>query len=157
MRTESTVKPEKNYEIVNFGRLSEVSLFENVREIRENGETHYEWDEYRIKVGSRESLEESVKRNTGLWLARAKEEKYKKAAEKVRRRRDGLLRDTDFRFTVDRLAANNPPAGETEADFRALTNVNGEWAKYRQALRDIPEQPGFPFDVVFPEMPRSSK
>ncbi|MGN1318898.1 MAG: phage tail assembly chaperone, partial [Lachnospirales bacterium] len=31
--------------------------------------------------------------------------------------------------------------------------VNGEWAVYRQALRDIPEQEGFPFDVKFPSQP----
>lgn len=27
------------------------------------------------------------------------------------------------------------------------------WATYRQALRDITSQPGFPNDVVFPEKP----
>jgi hypothetical protein len=28
-----------------------------------------------------------------------------------------------------------------------------EWATYRQALRDIPEQEGFPYDVIFPTKP----
>ena len=27
------------------------------------------------------------------------------------------------------------------------------WATYRQALREVPQQPGFPFDVVWPEAP----
>lgn len=27
------------------------------------------------------------------------------------------------------------------------------WATYRQALRDLPDQAGFPFDVVWPEQP----
>lgn len=27
------------------------------------------------------------------------------------------------------------------------------WAAYRQALRDIPQQAGFPHDVVWPEQP----
>ena len=27
------------------------------------------------------------------------------------------------------------------------------WAAYRQALRDVPAQEGFPWDVVWPEMP----
>jgi hypothetical protein len=27
------------------------------------------------------------------------------------------------------------------------------WATYRQALRDIPEQTGFPFDVIYPTKP----
>jgi hypothetical protein len=30
---------------------------------------------------------------------------------------------------------------------------HGEWATYRQALRDIPDQPGFPWDVTWPTEP----
>lgn len=29
------------------------------------------------------------------------------------------------------------------------------WATYRQALRDLPEQEGFPFDITWPVPPRS--
>lgn len=29
------------------------------------------------------------------------------------------------------------------------------WAAYRQALRDIPDQPGFPWDVQWPEQPNT--
>lgn len=32
-------------------------------------------------------------------------------------------------------------------------SVSTIWASYRQALRDIPEQTGFPFDVTFPTKP----
>ena len=28
-----------------------------------------------------------------------------------------------------------------------------KWAPYRQALRDVPEKEGFPFNVVWPEKP----
>lgn len=38
--------------------------------------------------------------------------------------------------------------------FRQM--VRGDWAVYRQALRDIPNQPGFPFDIVFPVKPESN-
>lgn len=31
--------------------------------------------------------------------------------------------------------------------------VSQEWKNYRQALRDIPSQEGFPLNVVFPEKP----
>ena len=31
--------------------------------------------------------------------------------------------------------------------------LKGPWAVYRQALRDIPEQPGFPWDVEWPTKP----
>jgi len=34
------------------------------------------------------------------------------------------------------------------------SNVNKKlWAQYRQALRDVPEQSGFPYDVIWPKKP----
>ena len=32
--------------------------------------------------------------------------------------------------------------------------VSQPWAVYRQALRDVPEQAGFPWDVKWPEQPK---
>jgi len=42
-----------------------------------------------------------------------------------------------------------------ESDWRALTDhpVSAEWAAYRQDLRDITDQPGWPDDVVWPVEP----
>ena len=40
--------------------------------------------------------------------------------------------------------------------IKALEEGNGldfDLAVYRQALRDVPSQPGFPFNVIWPEMP----
>jgi hypothetical protein len=40
---------------------------------------------------------------------------------------------------------------------KALEDGNGldfDLAVYRQALRDIPEQPGFPLNITWPEMPK---
>ncbi len=48
-------------------------------------------------------------------------------------KRDRLLSQTDWTQTVD-----NPLAG------------NEDITAYRQALRDIPEQVGFPWDVEWP-------
>lgn len=42
----------------------------------------------------------------------------------------------------------------TQVDDAPLSNVQkAAWAAYRQALRDIPQQAGFPWDVVWPETP----
>lgn len=38
-----------------------------------------------------------------------------------------------------------------DAPFDATTKA--QWAAYRQALRDISSQPGFPWDVAWPESP----
>ena len=55
---------------------------------------------------------------------------------RVRAERDRRLQETDWTQLPD------VPLATKEA-----------WAAYRQALRDITEQPGFPFDVVWPEPP----
>lgn len=42
----------------------------------------------------------------------------------------------------------------TQVDDAPLSNVQkAAWAAYRQALRDIPQQAGFPWNVVWPETP----
>jgi hypothetical protein len=39
------------------------------------------------------------------------------------------------------------------ADYPIAPEKREEWAVYRQALRDIPEQPGFPWEVEWPVPP----
>lgn len=42
----------------------------------------------------------------------------------------------------------------TQLDDTPLDNVaKAQWAAYRQALRDVPDQPGFPFNVTWPSQP----
>ena len=31
--------------------------------------------------------------------------------------------------------------------------MSSDWATYRQALRDVPSQSGFPHDITWPEKP----
>ena len=58
-----------------------------------------------------------------------------KASDNVRGKRNQLLSDSDWTQVLD-------------------APVNKEaWAEYRQALRDLPDQAGFPFDVVYPDAP----
>ena len=54
----------------------------------------------------------------------------------VRVQRDRLLAATDWTHMLD-----------VSQDIRDL------WAPYRQALRDVPQQPGFPTDVTWPTKP----
>lgn len=58
-------------------------------------------------------------------------------AESVRYQRNELLLNSDW--------THSPPD-------RPLANRQ-EWAEYRQALRDITKQEGFPFNIVWPELP----
>lgn len=59
-------------------------------------------------------------------------------AANVRGRRDALIAETDFLMMPD-----YPLAEDKKAQLEA----------YRQALRDIPQQEGFPKNVEFPEKP----
>ena len=63
-------------------------------------------------------------------------------AEAARERRDQLLADTDYLLMPDY------PLGADE-----LEAVKA----YRQALRDVPEQPGFPGAIEWPERPGEIK
>jgi len=64
------------------------------------------------------------------WAAGADDRK----AEDVRRERDAKLSATDWRASSD------------------LT-LSTEWATYRQALRDVPAQSGFPNSITWPTEP----
>ena len=57
-------------------------------------------------------------------------------AEEIRLRRDQLLAATDWTQAVD--------VPQTTKD---------KWAPYRQALRDVPQQPGFPDNIQWPVKP----
>ena len=56
--------------------------------------------------------------------------------------RASMLRNSDFAVMPDY------PCGETE---------RAGWLAYRQALRDIPEQQGYPDAIVWPEPPQREK
>jgi hypothetical protein len=45
------------------------------------------------------------------------------------------------------------PSTETDWRFRSDLSPSQEWIDYCQALRDIPQQEGFPFDVQWPISP----
>jgi hypothetical protein len=61
-----------------------------------------------------------------------------RAAANIRRNRDLLLRDTDW-IVIKAYERNE--------------NIPVEWEVYRQALRDITTQEGFPHSVVWPTKP----
>src|SRR5699024_8461040 len=70
------------------------------------------------------------------------EEPEPSAEEQARWKRDGLL------YELDAIVSNPLRWNEfTEAEQQEL-------ALYRQALLDVPQQPGFPEDVEWPELPQ---
>ena len=73
------------------------------------------------------------------------------AAACARALRDKLLCISDKEMTLDRLPLET---GSVTKFILSLSNIlSGRWAEYRKALRDLPEQEGFPFNVNFPVSP----
>lgn len=79
------------------------------------------------------------------------------AAAFARKIRDKLLNETDSRVALDRFNISVPSGTSFTAWLSFLKSlgeiITGAWAIYRQALRDLPEQEGFPFNVTFPTPP----
>lgn len=79
------------------------------------------------------------------------------AARHIRKIRNQLLAESDSKMSLDRFGLV-VPSGITFSAwlqfFKGIGSIiTGEWAKYRKALRDLPEQEGFPFNIEFPVSP----
>lgn len=93
-----------------------------------------------------------------IAIKQAIEEKNEEmAALLIRRKRNVLLAKTDNEMSLDRLQLT-VPRGILFSDwlkfFQQIAQfLTGDMAKYRQALRDLPQQEGFPFNIEWPEKP----
>jgi len=65
-----------------------------------------------------------------------RQERRKTAASEARKQRDALMAATDW-TQLDDYPRNNKPA----------------WRTYRQQLRDVPQQTGFPETIIWPTSP----
>ena len=129
--TEYTERPDVT-EVIVVGDKASVFVREDITEVEKEEGTFYTAVEYSAIVNARgfELTED--------FIARLKEAEAEKAAAIVRAKRDKLLEASDKEVLPDR------------------TSSYEAWVEYRQALRDISEQEGFPFDVVFPVAPVSN-
>lgn len=129
----------------------------------EEQQTVYEYDSYTMTVRNRADLEKDISNNYDEWLKKAKQIERDELAAEVRAKRDALLADTDKDFVLDRINLNIPEKVTASTMLNAVKDIfavlgsvcSGEMAKYRQALRDIPEQEGFPYNVKFPRKPNN--
>lgn len=135
-RTEWTAekKPTTAAECVAFGVISHKSQTARCAKLRDLFQSLTEGsEEYRVKRGEKD-LSWSVEKIP----AKTEAEKLAEAEEQVRAQRDSLIAATDF------LMASDYPISDED---RAAVTV------YRQALRDVPQQKGFPLEVQWPEAP----
>ena len=137
---------------------------EEIQEIEnfENKETEtkkvYSYDIYTIKTVYRENLAEKIEENIEKWLKSAKNVSYNEAAAEVRTKRNELLKESDAEMCIDRLGIEIPEEitvtnllTVVTKVFKGISNIlNNNMSKYRQELRDITKQEGFPYNVKWP-------
>ena len=82
--------------------------------------------------------ENGVKTTAAQHEAAYKAQKDAEQSKSVRADRDSRLKDTDW-VVIKHLERNE--------------NIPGVWEVYRQALRDVPSQAGFPWEVTWPVKP----
>ncbi len=75
------------------------------------------------------------------WQGKVTMEEVPETADEIRARRDRLLAATDWAVLPD-----------SPLDAQSLEAVK----TYRQALRDVPQQDGFPGTITWPEMPATA-
>lgn len=73
------------------------------------------------------------------------------AAFFARKIRNKLLDATDKQMSLDRLGLDTSSATKFIASVTRI--FSGAWAQYRQQLRDLPQQDGFPLHITFPTPP----
>ena len=85
------------------------------------------------------------------------------AAALARVIRNRKLEESDGQLAFDRFGLSLPDSITATTMLKAFKDLieglksllNSSWAAYRQALRDLPEQQGFPFNIEWPEAPES--
>ena len=124
-------------EIKRIGKQAYCYIRENIHsvEVEIEGETRTEWEcvEYLAKLVYTPGLTLTDELCEQIVAHEAEE-----TAKQVRKKRNALLAESDREILPDRR-------DESSDTYKA-------WAAYRQALRDLPDAPGFPY-VDFPVKP----
>ena len=103
--------------------------------------TVWDYNQFILPCKQSAKLEAEIESNFPQWLQKAKDCEYNAECEKVRACRDKLINTCDIKYCNCELW---DLMGETK---------KAEWRAYKQALRDIPLQEGFPYAVTFPKLP----
>lgn len=140
MKAESNIAPVAPYDITITGDEAEITFYDSVLQAEPTDEApeKYVYDEYTLRVRYRDNLISSIESNVPAWLAAAKAKEYETLATEARAKRDKLLAATD----------------KTQyADYPISPEKKAAYAEYRQALRDVPNQAGFPNNIIWPYKP----
>ena len=121
-------------------------------------ETQWSADEYTFRMPLTANIQERFNANKEAWREKVKQLDHDATAKSIRERRNELLDQTDKDMSIDRIVSDIPSQPGNITAFlpflkSLIGSLTGAMAKYRQALRDVPQQEGFPYHVVWPEAP----
>ena len=142
MKVNGSIQPDALSFEHRFDGMAEMRFRENITNSNDDkGDTIYSYDEYLLIMPDRDGLGKIVTDNLPVWLAYAKSQETDNQAQAVRDKRDKLLAGTDW----------------TQTDDAPLSSTDREsMRQYRQSLRDITSQSGFPQKIAWPEKPEFS-
>lgn len=114
------------------------------------GQDDYTYHQYEMLIQALDiDIEKEIQSNFDAWLSKAKEVDRERTATIFRRRRNDLLRKSDCEMSLDRMGLE-VPVGSTISSwlsfFQRIGEVLvGDWAIYRQKLRDLPQSEKWPY------------
>lgn len=158
IKTELAERPPA-YTVSHEGNKAIIAFYTDVQEKQnEDDETiYYEAVSWTMERPWNDNLSGRIAANTEKWLSLAQADAYETAAAVIREKRNNLLTESDAMMALDRMGLV-VPSGTSFTSWLAFFKRLGEVLLgaipiYRQALRDIPQQEGFPYNVVWPSKP----
>ncbi len=146
MKVISNLPPAK-YQIIKKENSCNVIFCSNIKPLTKiNGQTGdyqslWEYDQYTIETPYSANLQAQIEAYYDDWLNKAKNEDLKLESEKIRSYRDNLLSEADT------LYCNVENWELMDKDTRLA------WQDYKQALRGLTQQAGFPYTISWPKKP----
>ena len=140
--------PEKAFQILRNGTKCTVEFCDNVKSNPAvdgiTGQTMPSWDydKYSYQTDYSPGLAAQIESDYDAWLQKAKAAEIASEGAKVRNYRDNLLNQCDLQYC------------NSEKWAAMAEGKQKEWTAYKQALRDIPTQDGFPYSINWPTMPK---
>lgn len=137
MKTESTTRqPQYVIEPLEFGRVR-VTLYANETPVEREDGTHFIYDKYSADTPDRPALGQYISAHFDEWVNNYRATEISELASAVRAERDTKLAKCDW----------------TQAADAPLTDdARVAWQEYRQALRNVPQQVNFPYNVEWPKI-----
>ncbi len=137
MTVKSNALPMQRVDINTRGTKTTVTLWDgtHIESTDPEGNVIYTYEIYQKVLRARKDFENIILGNFNTWYDKIKAEEYENHAAAARDKRNELLSATDWTQTLDAPL----PIDKIE-----------QMQVYRQELRDITGQEGFPYDIVWP-------